>query len=322
MEFSNGISREGVEKMGQLDSFAGSTILLVEDDDVWRFCSKYYLENNGFQVLEASDGRKAMEYYDRQRGSIDLILADIKMPDISGIELARINFGRHYLPYVICTGVNDPHVALELLDYGVQDYVVKPSSEKNLVNIVRLALMRQRQYKSAAQGLDHFGNLDKTVIQARLNNIFGTQSWLHQRIDPLIKSPAERNFTYFLYEFLINAYEHGCMGLTEKEKSDMIENGDYEAALLQREELHPDGQIEIRIAVLENKVTVVITDTGVGFDYRKYMDMSEEEVGRRSSMPNGRGIVMARRHCDEVRYDMGGRRVTVVKSLSPGGAAN
>ncbi len=299
----------------QTDRLKGPTILLAEDDHVWSYLAGRFLEKNGFKVLYARDGRQALELYDRHHETIDAVLADVLMPHIDGVQLAKINFSRFNLPFVICTNTSDPMMALNVLDYGVQDYVVKPSGEKQLVSVINYALARSRLMDKTAPQDAFAGNLDKITIKPLLDNIRHAEAWLYSRISPLITDYSDKHFKSFIFEFLINAYEHGCLKIYEQEKADLIDNGEYEAELARREKLGEKGEIEIRIAILGRKVTITIADSGSGFDYGKYQHMKLEDVTSRLTMPNGRGIMLASRHCDEVHYDRNGSRVTLVKTF-------
>ncbi len=298
------------------DYWVGATVLLAEDDEVWSYTAGHFLKKSGFKVLSACDGKEALDIYDRHLDTIDVILSDMQMPRMDGLQLAQQNFHRFNLPFVMCTGVNDHRIALDILDFGVQDYVVKPSSEKHLVNVVKHALARCRLLGETPQQETFAGNLDKITVEPRMKNISHAEAWLHSRINALIESRSGKHFLNFVHEFLINAYEHGCLGITEQEKSDLIGNGEYESELARREQLGEKGEIEIRLAVLGRKVTVTINDNGPGFDFDKYLNMNSDDIASRISMPNGRGILMASRHCDEVSYDRGGSRVTLVKTFN------
>lgn len=67
----------------------GERILLAEDDDALRRMAARALRNNGYHVVEAANGEEALAYWNRNPGGIDMLVTDIVMPKVGGIELAR-----------------------------------------------------------------------------------------------------------------------------------------------------------------------------------------------------------------------------------------
>ena len=122
------------------------TILIVDDERLERNGIKFLLkqEQGEFEVLEACNGKDALGVLQSKR--VDILLSDIKMPYMDGLELAAQARGLYpELPIVIFSGYNDFSFAREALRYGVSDYVLKPvdpqefhkTLEKVLHNISR-----------------------------------------------------------------------------------------------------------------------------------------------------------------------------------------
>jgi signal transduction histidine kinase len=121
---------------------AGTTILLVDDDQSVREVTAAMLKELGYEVIEAGSGGAALEILERERG-IDLMLLDFAMPGMNGAEVARQAAGRRPdLPVLFVTGFAD-RAALE----GVsEDYIVgKPFADGELAIKVRSALAQGRQ---------------------------------------------------------------------------------------------------------------------------------------------------------------------------------
>jgi CheY-like chemotaxis protein len=71
------------------DHARGATILIAEDDEPLRTLLRMLLDAQGYQVLVAPDGKKALEIAGQHTGKIDLLLSDVVMPEMSGVELAK-----------------------------------------------------------------------------------------------------------------------------------------------------------------------------------------------------------------------------------------
>ncbi len=299
------------------DHWRGATVLLAEDDEIWRTVVATILRKNGFNVLEAADGDAALKFYHAAGNTIDVVLADILMPGVNGVELAKMNFENRFLPFIICSAVNDPFTALDALHHGVQDYLVKPVEEHLLMNVLVGALARHRFYQETKENPAFEGNLDRIIIEPRLGEITRAHSWLFHKVAPLHLSNRDKAFVYALYEFLMNAHEHGCLGLGEQRKAELIRSDRYAEELIQREQETHGGRIEVCISLLQDKVAVTIEDDGRGFDFEHYMHISRDELVERLTRPSGRGIAIASRYFDSVFYGSGGSRVTLIKRLGP-----
>lgn len=116
------------------------TILLVEDEPSIADNVIYALETEGFRVLWQSSGKDAMSVLETE--SIDLILLDIGLPDISGFDLAREIRKRFDLPIIFLTARNNEVDRVVGLEIGGDDYVGKPFSPRELTARVRAVLRR------------------------------------------------------------------------------------------------------------------------------------------------------------------------------------
>jgi len=113
----------------------GTTILLVEDDEIMRSLTKQLLQEHGYTVFEANDGRTALEYIESNPGPIDLLLTDVVMRRMSGPELAeRLQASHPALKVVYMSGYTGELMAnREVLKPGVT-LIEKPFTRKALLN--------------------------------------------------------------------------------------------------------------------------------------------------------------------------------------------
>jgi anti-sigma regulatory factor (Ser/Thr protein kinase)/PAS domain-containing protein len=120
-----------------------------------------------------------------------------------------------------------------------------------------------------------------------------------------------------LRELLLNAIEHGNLGISFNEKTAAIERGDYFTLLESRRlmEEHKGRKVTIQYSLWQRGVEYVIEDQGGGFNYRVYASASAA-TGKHGELPHGRGIAMALSVFDHIRYDRDGRRVTARKKFA------
>lgn len=136
------------------------TILIVDDERLERNGIKFLLkrEKEEFRVLEACNGKDALGVLQTDR--VDILLSDIKMPYMNGLELAaEVRRLRPELPIVIFSGYNDFSYAREALRYGVSDYVLKPVDpeefHKMLEKVLQNLSSRREQAKKQTRQEDY-----------------------------------------------------------------------------------------------------------------------------------------------------------------------
>jgi two-component system response regulator AtoC len=116
-------------------------ILVVDDDQGVRESFRLILDDH-YDVLDAADGRGALQIL--QRSPVDLVLLDIRMPGIDGLQLlAQIKALDEQLEVVLVTAVKTVRTAVEAMKLGAFDYLTKPFDEDDLLTVVRRALERR-----------------------------------------------------------------------------------------------------------------------------------------------------------------------------------
>src|SRR5690242_17200760 len=120
-----------------------STILLAEDDPDIRYLVSFRLQRSGFEVVEAPDGFAALQAARQQPP--DLVLLDVRMPHLSGLEVCReLRAGplTVRVPIIILTARSRPQDLEQAYAAGATGYIVKPFSPRDLVLQVEAALAR------------------------------------------------------------------------------------------------------------------------------------------------------------------------------------
>lgn len=142
------------------------SILYIEDDPRLGEMVQTYLGNSGFEVTIAKTGANGLALIKKQE--FDLLLLDLTLPDMDGLDLCRTVRETSDLPILMLTARGEPMDRIIGLELGADDYLPKPFEPRELLARVR-ALMRRRESAARANVL-HFGQLDIDLDarQARL----------------------------------------------------------------------------------------------------------------------------------------------------------
>jgi len=267
-----------------------------------------------YEVLAAINGKAALRIMDRE--AIDLILLDIMMPDLDGFEICRRikdDPKTSRIPVIFQTALDSRDDVLKGLELGAYYYLTKPLDPAQLLAVTAAAIDSYATYKALHregerlleslalldQGRFHF----RTLQEARNLAVLVAKAF-----------PDPEKTVLGLTELMINAVEHGNLGISYQEKSQLNEQGNWELEVERR--LAMDQYAE-RSACLElqrnaSRISVMIRDQGSGFDWRNYLEIDPN----RAFDTHGRGIAMAKAlSFDSLEYRGQGNevRVTVFK---------
>jgi len=123
-------------------------ILVVEDEPSIAEVVSLYLKRAGYQVQIASDGRQAMNIFERQMP--DFVILDLMLPEVDGLSLTRWLRDRSNVPIIMLTARREEIDRIAGLEMGADDYVVKPFSPQELVSRVRAVFRRVGQEQGEA----------------------------------------------------------------------------------------------------------------------------------------------------------------------------
>ena len=128
-------------------------ILIVDDEPVVRGAFQLYFETVGYRVAVADRGDRALEIFRARRGDLDVVLLDLVMPGMHGIEvLRRLKEIDSSVEVIIATGCGSMNSAIEALRQGAYDYVTKPvvNLEEDLLGVVRGAVTARQEKLSCS----------------------------------------------------------------------------------------------------------------------------------------------------------------------------
>ncbi len=142
---------------------SGARILLVDDEEAILRLLRYPLEKEGYQVFTARDGEEALEVFGRQ--SIDLVILDIMLPYIDGIEVCRRLRAQSIVPIIMLTAKSEEFDKVLGLEIGADDYITKDKfSLREFRSRVRAHLRRAEMTRSAASAKKESIKVDELEV--------------------------------------------------------------------------------------------------------------------------------------------------------------
>src|SRR5271154_6741328 len=115
-------------------------ILLVDDEQSIQTLLSYPLRRDGYEVVQATDGRQALDRFDEQ--AFDLVVLDLMLPKIDGLEVCRRLRSRSSVPIIMLTAKSEEIDKVVGLELGADDYITKPFSMRDFSSRVKAALRR------------------------------------------------------------------------------------------------------------------------------------------------------------------------------------
>lgn len=287
------------------------TLLIVDDEPFNLDILQEHLEDEGYDIITASNGEQALDILLNGRSDISSILLDRMMPGMDGIEvLKKIKLEPKYknIPVIMQTAAASDSNVIEGLEAGAYYYLTKPFEPELVVTVVKAALADYENYCNLQITAKEIDNLMPLISQLTLSfkNIDEART-VAGKISKMFPDPER--VILGLSELSINAVEHGNLAISYDEKSELLRSNTWKQELEKR---LADPRYADKIAVLnvektKTEIVVSIEDQGVGFDWASFMDMKTE----RAYDPHGRGIAMASMiSFDSITYNDIGNKVT------------
>lgn len=203
-------------------------ILVIDDEDEIRELLRDYIENRGYEVFEAGDGKNAKEILKNQK--IHLVILDLMLPDIKGEDLCKEIRKVYNVPVIMVTGKTDESSMVYGLSIGADDYIGKPFSLRNVMARIE-AVIRRCYVDSSAMPLedDYLSyDLDKKIVMVQGNVVHLTPTE-YKIFETLVASPnrvfsREQLITYALegefdgYDRSIDTYIKGLRQKIEPDR--------------------------------------------------------------------------------------------------------
>jgi DNA-binding response OmpR family regulator len=127
-------------------------ILLVDDEQSIQTLLSYPLRKEGYDVVQATDGRQALDRFDEQ--AFDLVVLDLMLPKVDGLEVCRQLRSRSAVPIIMLTAKSEEIDKVVGLELGADDYITKPFSLREFSSRIKAALRRAEMSQAAELALD------------------------------------------------------------------------------------------------------------------------------------------------------------------------
>jgi CheY-like chemotaxis protein/anti-sigma regulatory factor (Ser/Thr protein kinase) len=299
-----------------------TTILVVDDSRLERHRARLLLEKRpglvgrsvptGWSITEAGHGREALQAMDKALP--DLVVADLQMPEMDGLELVeKIRVSFPSVPVILMTAHGSEEIAVQALRRGAAGYVPKRLLARDLVETVENTLdlthaarAQQRVLESLTSSEAHFLLENDVALISPLvgylqNNLAGIR---------LCDEVGLFRVTVALREALVNAIEHGNLEVPSalREEDERIFR---ELAELRRHQSpYQDRRVYVTVRETLREAVFVIRDEGPGFNVADLPDPRDPANLERLS---GRGLLLIRSFMDEVRFNGPGNEITLIK---------
>jgi CheY-like chemotaxis protein/anti-sigma regulatory factor (Ser/Thr protein kinase) len=270
----------------------------------------------GCTVVYACDGRAALKQF--ETAIPDLVLTDLQMPEMDGLELVAAIKGDYPLtPVVLMTAQGSEEIAAEALRRGAASYVPKKKLAEDMIETVERVLAAAREDRTHSRLMHHLTECDaRFVVGNDLTLIRALVSYLQQllRCMPLGDETERLRVGIAIEEALKNAYYHGSLevktgiGWPQRKAIEQI------ARERLSEEPYSRRKIYIRADIRRTQAEFSIRDEGPGFDASQLPDANDPASHGQAA---GRGIILMRTIMDEVHFSPDGNEVTLVKRPPP-----
>ncbi|MCA9472426.1 MAG: response regulator [Nitrospirales bacterium] len=293
-------------------------LLLVDDDPVNRHILREYLEDQGYDLDEAGDGQQAWDKLVHEDAAYCVVLLDRMMPKVDGLTILKRmqeDDRLKFIPVIMQTAAGASHEIREGVEAGAFYYLTKPFDQSILLEIVGAAIRK---------GLNHREIQDDVVRQSRSIQSLQTGEFRIRTVEEahdlavlIAKAcPESDRVVMGLNDILMNAVEHGNLGITYEEKGVLQETGEWEQEIQRRLALPVNAAkfVEVTFERFEQDILILIKDQGQGFDWKKYEHFTPELA----LASHGRGIAMAKALCfDRLEYHGVGNEVLCVIAGNP-----
>ncbi len=289
-----------------------SNVLVVDDSRVDQELASSLLEEAGHKIVLAGNGREALAKVEAQ--APDVIVTDLQMPEMSGLELVEAVRARYpRIPVVLVTAQGSEEIAAAALRAGAASYVPKRNLGRDLASTLERVLGIAPAGRNEESPLRW---LAETAYRFVLDN---DCRWLRPLVAHFQEELTRRGFCddtelmqvgMALHEALTNASHHGNLELDSALRQGGIEP--YLALMQERCKVPPycHRRVDVLATFGPEEASFVIRDDGKGFDPATVPDPRDPKNLARLS---GRGLMLIRTFMDEVRHNDSGNEVTLVK---------
>lgn len=291
--------------------------ILVVDDSAMdqKIAAGLLQKDTGWEIEFASDGRQAWHRLQKQDvSSPDVIVTDLQMPEMNGLDLVRqVQREMPLVPVILMTAQGSETIAVEALQQGAASYVPKSKLASMLAPTVQqvLALAVERRSKRAL--LRYMQTMECSFVldndTSVLTSLVSYLQGILRDMDVLSENDRLRSGVA-LEEALLNAAYHGNLEVSSELRE--VDHMQFYDLARQRSQSAPymHRRIYIDVRIGADGLQYVVRDEGPGFDPSCLPDPTDPA---NLEKPCGRGLLLMRTFMDEVRYNECGNEVTMLK---------
>ncbi len=268
-----------------------SKILLV-DDSPGHISLLGGVLGDDYDLLVANNGREALDLVDQEVP--DLILLDVVMPGMDGYEVChrlKSNSATKDIPVVFTTANTAVEEVVKGLEAGASYYLTKPIDTKLLRAVVKSVLTEQAESRVLQEKTQEASTIPCNFLDSGSFSIRTTDEAhdLAVLLSQLCPDPIKSVLGFG--ELLVNAVEHGNLGITYAEKTKLFENDCWNEEVERRLNLpeNRDKRVRVQYETVGDERHFLIVDEGEGFDWKPYLEIDPNRVFD----SHGRGIAMA-----------------------------
>lgn len=249
--------------------------------------------------------------------SFDLIITDVRLPKMSGIDfISRLRDKEINTPFIVITGNQDIEISIRALRLGAVDFFIKPfrmdAIRHSLQKFENLFIFSQELISKNHFQLTH--SKQNFAVRPSLKNLNQYVNLVMRSISliPGIHTDDILSIKLALYELLGNSIEHGFAGISYEHKASLLSSDVDYVDHVDRICADINECVLLEIGFEDHKVYVSLKDRGAGFDPSKVPDPVTDP---NASYLSGRGIFLARMNVDELVYNDIGNEVSFSKTL-------
>lgn len=294
------------------------TILLVDDNAANLEILEDYLGDSGYTLVSVRDGIEALEKLTCEPHRYHSVLLDLMMPRMTGMEVLQ-RMKAHpilmHVPVIIQTAAASPAEVTEGLAAGAHYYLTKPFEKIDLLAILTTAIRDRSAYVAVQEELESTAG----TLQLLHNGTFRFQTLDEaRRLAALLAHayPDPSRVVTGLLELLLNAVEHGNLGITYNEKSHLLDIGQLDDEIARRltEPAYADRCAVATFIRHGHDLHLSVIDEGSGFDWRPFLHLDPQ----RAFDTHGRGIATAKMvSFDSLQYHSVGNHVETIVRTNP-----
>lgn len=288
--------------------------LVVDDNPAITRLIELQLTKAGYRCDTAANGEQALEKISAT--DFDLVISDISMPGMSGLELLKaIKQKKPHLQVLIVTGHATIDNAVEALRLGAINFITKPIKFHEVFETISKILELSHR-KKALRTASKYSFCESRHFAIPTHDLYVSDlaTYLTEPLEQasLIDPTCTISVTMAIYEALVNAVEHGNLDLDSAVKFAGTDGMAAFKKLRQeriKDPLYASRKVTIKSMIETSMARFTITDEGRGFDYSALVDPTSED---RIEQPHGRGIFLIRQIFDEVRFNSAGNSISLV----------